>query len=56
MAGRPDALHHPLDLGRPARTHVITDDFRTFKPRVLAIEAVDDDEPVDPTQLEDATG
>jgi hypothetical protein len=37
------------------RTHVITDDFRTFKGRLLAIEAVDDDEPVDPTQLEDAT-
>jgi hypothetical protein len=45
---RPDALHHPLDLGALLRTHVITDDFRTFKPRLLAIEAVDDDEPRGP--------
>lgn len=39
-----------------ARTHVITDDFRAFKPKMLALEAVDDDTEVDPTQTGAATG
>lgn len=37
------------------RTKVITDDFRTFKGRLLTLEAADEGEPVDPTQQEEPT-